>query len=365
VPRLGPHQAELIAALASMRSAGAAAGAGSGRAAHCPPCMGGRALRRPRAPRPRHAVIPAAQPDRDTIKRLNQLFYGPASPDGGCRAGGRGGGPRAGAAALLTSTASRRVGGPAPPSHVPHILPPPPPCPAPAAPFAHPDQATTSFQAPVRAPTTAAEWAPLALERLPLWRVEWVVLPCQQCVLHVHAPHYAHMFEELFAQHQPGTPLLFGHLYLPGGSRSLGDPAYRLNPDARAGHLVQLDGALADEAGATAAAAGDDAEAAAQQQQQQQQQQAGAPTVGTLMEITRAVRMLDGKLMLLATAVGRFKVGAAPWGGWVCRAGRRLQQGSRGPRAARVRLCAWRWWRGTRWLVTAPPPLAWSHCRRS
>lgn len=39
------------------------------------------------------------------------------------------------------------------------------------------------------------------------------------------APHYVHMFEKVFSA---GRPWVFGHLYLPGGSRSLGAPSHAL-----------------------------------------------------------------------------------------------------------------------------------------
>ncbi len=76
------------------------------------------------------------------------------------------------------------------------------------------------------------------------------------------------MFDRLFAS-GPG-PWRFGHVYLPGGSRSLGASEWALAaPGSR------------------------------------------APTVGVLMEVSRAVRLMDGKLLVLATAVARIKVGNA------------------------------------------------------
>jgi hypothetical protein len=42
-----------------------------------------------------------------------------------------------------------------------------------------------------------------------------------------------------------------------------------------------------------------------------------APLVGVLMQVTRAVRLRDGKFLLLATALGRFKVCSCS--GWCCR----------------------------------------------
>lgn len=77
------------------------------------------------------------------------------------------------------------------------------------------------------------------------------------------APHYVHLFEQVFAQPRPWV---FGHLYLPGGSKSLGAPSHALASGSK------------------------------------------APLVGVLMQVTRAVRLRDGKFLLLATALARFKV---------------------------------------------------------
>ncbi|GIL50097.1 hypothetical protein Vafri_6393 [Volvox africanus] len=104
------------------------------------------------------------------------------------------------------------------------------------------------------------------LHDIPLWRADSVVLPGQQALLHVHTPHYVHMFDGLFAS-SPRGPWLFGHVHLPAGSRNLGAPEWAL------------------------CAAG-----------------SRAPTVGVLMEVNRALRLEDGKLMVLATALCRIKV---------------------------------------------------------
>ena len=106
----------------------------------------------------------------------------------------------------------------------------------------------------------------LLLEALPLWRTEWAVLPGMQQLLHVLAPHYHHMFSALFSAPRPW---LFAHVYLPGGSRSLGDEAAFLQPGS------------------------------------------SAPLVGVVMRVTRGVRLRDGKLLLLATGVARCRVRGA------------------------------------------------------
>jgi hypothetical protein len=48
-----------------------------------------------------------------------------------------------------------------------------------------------------------------------------------QEVLHVHVPHYCHMFEGIMAGPRPWR---FGHVYLPGGSEALGTPAAAIQP---------------------------------------------------------------------------------------------------------------------------------------
>ena len=50
---------------------------------------------------------------------------------------------------------------------------------------------------------------------------------CAQEVLHVHVPHYCHMFEGIMAGPRPWR---FGHVYLPGGSEALGTPAAAIRP---------------------------------------------------------------------------------------------------------------------------------------
>lgn len=87
--------------------------------------------------------------------------------------------------------------------------------------------------------------------------------PVLQEILHVMAPHYVHMFEGVFSRPRPW---LFGHLYLPGGSKNLGAASYELSSGSR------------------------------------------APLIGTLAQVTRAVRLRDGKFLILATAITRFKV---------------------------------------------------------
>lgn len=120
---------------------------------------------------------------------------------------------------------------------------------------------------------------------LPLWRVQWATLPGTQEVLHVHVPHYTHMFESIIAGDRPWR---FGHIYLPGGSASLGTPAAAIHPPS--GPQLHTNDS------SSAARSPEDVEAA------------GAPSVGSLMEIISALRLGDGRLMILAYGVGRIQV---------------------------------------------------------
>lgn len=83
----------------------------------------------------------------------------------------------------------------------------------------------------------------------------WTVV---QEVLHVHVPHYIHMFDTIMAGPRPWR---FGHVYLPGGSEALGTPAAAISPRQPAQSTVASGGG--ELGGGTA----------------------GAPTVGTVMEV--------------------------------------------------------------------------------
>lgn len=88
-------------------------------------------------------------------------------------------------------------------------------------------------------------------------------VPYPQEILHVHVPHYTHMFEQLMAGPRPWH---FGHVYLPEGSRNLGNPEYDLAPGSK------------------------------------------APLAGTLMEVLSSLWLKDGRLLLLAVGLCRIRV---------------------------------------------------------
>ena len=134
------------------------------------------------------------------------------------------------------------------------------------------------------AEATMGSSPPGVLFDLPLWRVQWTALPGHNQLLHVHVPHYCHMFEQLlvssasdgfdsqaaeqevaFGGDGADAPC-FGHLLLPGGSANLDKPESLLARGTR------------------------------------------APTIGTLMRLREVRRMADGRLAVHAEAVGRFRV---------------------------------------------------------
>ena len=113
------------------------------------------------------------------------------------------------------------------------------------------------------------------LYNLPLWRVEWYELPGRTNVLNVHDPVYTHAFESLL--HTSNPPWYFGHLYLPGGSRSMKDPKMRLKTwDQSLEGKVDL--------------------------------RSRSSVLGTLLRISDYRRMEDGRLLLLVQAMERFVV---------------------------------------------------------
>ena len=85
-------------------------------------------------------------------------------------------------------------------------------------------------------------------------------------LLNVHVPHYTHMFSLL--SRLPAEGARFGHLFLPGGSASLTDPRYSLEPGVPS----------------------------------------EAPTVGVLMQVSRVSVLDDGRLAVEAYGLCRFEV---------------------------------------------------------
>mgnify|MGYP001806745145 CR=1 FL=1 len=149
------------------------------------------------------------------------------------------------------------------------------PAPSHATPHSQPQGAAAPPPPPLPATSRrSAEPHSAALLDLPLWRADSTVLVGQQSLLHIHTPLYVHMFDALFAQ-SPCGPWYFGHVRLPGGSRNLGAAEWEL---CRQGSC--------------------------------------APHVGVLMEVNRAVRLEDGKLMVIATGVARIRVGGSACAFW-------------------------------------------------
>ena len=122
------------------------------------------------------------------------------------------------------------------------------------------------------APNTAPP--PGCMLDVPLWRVQWTVLPGHISVLHVHVPHYCHMFEQMIGDAAADEEIVtfgadgpqYGHLLLPGGSAALDKPESLLTR------------------GTT------------------------APTIGSLMRIREVRRLDSGRLAIVSEALVRFRV---------------------------------------------------------
>ena len=102
------------------------------------------------------------------------------------------------------------------------------------------------------------------LTDVPLWRVQWTELPGYQNVLNCHVAHYTHMFQSIV---NGPKPWYFGHVFLPGGSENLENPRYKLCEDGTE-----------------------------------------AAHVGVLMKVSDYQQLEDGRLLLIAQAMGRFRV---------------------------------------------------------
>lgn len=116
---------------------------------------------------------------------------------------------------------------------------------------------------------------------LPLWRVPWVEVPGRSNVLFVNQAMYTNMIEEILHAADPLQPFYMGHLYLPGGTKNLNHPDFKLQSwDQQVGGR-------------------DDASASAADR---------SAVVGTLLRISDYRRMADGGLVLLVQALERFVV---------------------------------------------------------
>ena len=102
------------------------------------------------------------------------------------------------------------------------------------------------------------------MKELPLWRVQWTELPGYQNVLNVHVPHYTNMFQKILFSDT--NPKYFGHIYLPGGSENLDNPDYKLEEGTK------------------------------------------SSLVGVLMHISDYKQLDDGRLVMIAQAVEKFKI---------------------------------------------------------
>mmetsp|Transcript_15126 Transcript_15126/g.17396 ORF Transcript_15126/g.17396 Transcript_15126/m.17396 type:complete len:532 (-) Transcript_15126:96-1691(-) len=127
------------------------------------------------------------------------------------------------------------------------------------------------------------------ISNLPLWRVGWTELPGRSNVLNVFEPKYTHMFESIIRSNPDRKSWYVGHLFLPGGSKTLDSKTddsnsgnFRLSGWKDAKKLSIFD----DSGGITQRSA----------------------VIGTLLRIVDFRRMNDGKLLLLVQALERFVV---------------------------------------------------------
>jgi Lon protease-like protein len=115
------------------------------------------------------------------------------------------------------------------------------------------------------------------MENLPLWRVQWTELPGRSNVLNVHDPTYTNMFETIVNRPKPWY---FGHLFLPGGSKSLQSGKYEYELKNWRDDAANVD----------------------------RSNKSRTSVVGTLMKIADFRRLDDGRLCILVHAMERFVV---------------------------------------------------------
>jgi len=136
------------------------------------------------------------------------------------------------------------------------------------------------------------------ITNLPLWRVGWIETPGRRNCLNVHEGIYTHMFESILStQLDTNDPLYFGHLYLPGGTKSAksGEERYRL----KTWREELDDDDRFDNYSKTSTLKAPDISTPSIDR---------SAVVGCLMQIADHRRMEDGRLMLLVQAVERFVV---------------------------------------------------------
>jgi hypothetical protein len=128
------------------------------------------------------------------------------------------------------------------------------------------------------------------LTHLPLWRVGWSEVPGRASCLNVHEGHYTNMFETIL--NSGPKPWYFGHLHLPGGTKSLqtGERAYDLKSWREEAEDKQID------------RDGQDDDPLLEQEHDR------SAVIGSLMRITDYRRMEDGRLCILVHVLERFVV---------------------------------------------------------
>ena len=179
----------------------------------------------------------------------------------------------------------------------------------------------------------------------------------------MHVPHYTSMFSRLLRGPRPWR---YGSLYLPEGSRNLGNEEYALEPGTKvrpAPPAADAAAVLLLLAAHSVRGAPESGMAAAWQSGAAAWRGRGcgwtswisqlgrrlpcraacaqAPLAGTLMEVLQAVRFVDGRVLILVRAAARL---GQIWGGWVLRQAPWDASGEsqRWTGQARARLGRWR-----------------------
>ena len=135
------------------------------------------------------------------------------------------------------------------------------------------------------------------ITNLPLWRVGWIETPGRRNCLNVHEGAYTHMFNSILAAPSDSTPLYFGHLYLPGGTKAAksGEERYRLKTWREE---LEDEHRFDDYSNSSTLKSPDISTPSVDR----------SAVVGCLMQIVDHRQMEDGRLMLLVEAVERIVV---------------------------------------------------------
>ena len=136
------------------------------------------------------------------------------------------------------------------------------------------------------------------IHNLPLWRAPWQEVPGRSNVLNVHDPTYTSMFESILysqsQQQQSNQQLIFGHLFLEGGSRNLSPKKV----STKKYQLQTYNDIISTTSNATITSSSTSSTSTS----------SSSAVLGCLMYVQDYRRMADGRLLLLVYAMERFIV---------------------------------------------------------